>query len=142
MVFQNLISDMNTVIKFIPSEGAKKLMLEIVERIASDVHNKNQFDCGEIEAVWFIRYTSKTAEEGEVVLRFQETKTIYGRLTVPALSLDENDDRYTESSVGPLKYVIWTIRFSDIFKIDGKGMSARVFVREGIFDTLRGLGGC
>ena len=104
--------------------------------------NKSMFDneCDDkIEAIWFIRYTSKTPD-GEVVLRFQEESTNYGRLEIPKLSDDEEDDRYTEGSVGPLKYVIWTIRFSDIFKIEGKGMSARVFVRDGIFDTLRGLG--
>lgn len=130
----------NIEIKFIASDSSKKLMNGIVKAIYE--RNKSMFDneCDDkIEAIWFIRYTSKTPD-GEVVLRFQEESTNYGRLEIPRLSDDEEDDRYTESSVGPLKYVIWTIRFSDIFKIEGKGMSARVFVREGIFDTLRGLG--
>lgn len=130
----------NIEIKFIASDSSKKLMNGIVKAIYE--RNKSMFDneCDDkIEAIWFIRYTSKTPD-GEVVLRFQEESTNYGRLEIPRLSDDEEDDRYTESSVGPLKYVIWTLRFSDIFKIEGKGMSARVFVREGIFDTLRGLG--
>jgi len=130
----------NIEIKFIASDSSKKLMNGIVKAIYE--RNKSMFDneCDDkIEAIWFIRYTSKTPD-GEVVLRFQEETTNYGRLEIPRLSDDEEDDRYTESSVGPLKYVIWTLRFSDIFKIEGKGMSARVFVREGIFDTLRGLG--
>lgn len=118
----------NTEIKFIVPDPVKKLMKDIVSVIYEK--NKSMFDneCEDaIEAIWFIRYTSKTPD-GEVVLRFQEASTEYGRLEIPSLSDDEEDERYFETSVGPMKHIIWSIRFGDVFKIsEGKGMNARVF---------------
>jgi len=120
----------NTEIKFIAPDPVKKLMKDIVNAIYEK--NKSMFnnECEDkIEAIWFIRYTSKTPS-GEVVLRFQEASTEYGRLEIPSLSDDEEDERYFETSVGPMKHIIWSIRFGDVFEIsEGKGMNARVFKR-------------
>lgn len=128
---------MKVEIKFITPEVTANLMHKIVDSIINSNLDtfKNRDD---IEAVWFIRYTSKTSEDGEVVLRFQKTSTDdFGRLVIPAMSKDEDDDRFMESSVGPLRHVIWTERFNDIFEIrEGRGMSARVFTKSGVADSL------
>ena len=128
---------MKVEIKFITPEVTANLMHKIVDSIINS--NLETFkNRNDIEAIWFIRYTSKTSEDGEVVLRFQKTSTDdFGRLTIPAMSKDEDDDRFMESSVGPLRHIIWTIRFNDIFEIcSGRGMSARVFVKSGMSDSL------
>lgn len=128
---------MKVEIKFITPEVTANLMHKIVDSIINSNLDtlKNRDD---IEAIWFIRYTSKTSEDGEVVLRFQKTSTDdFGRLVIPAMSKDEDDDRFMESSVGPLRHVIWTERFNDIFEIrDGRGMNARVFAKSGVADSL------
>ena len=128
---------MNVEIKFITPESTENLMRKIVDSIVNS--NLETFkDRNDIEAVWFIRYTSKTSEDGEVVLRFQKTSTDdFGRLVIPAMSKDEDDDRFMESSVGPLRHVIWTERFNDIFEIcSGRGMSARVLTKSEMADSL------
>ena len=128
---------MKVEIKFTTPEVTSNLMHKIVDSIINS--NLETFkNRNDIEAIWFIRYTSKTSEDGEVVLRFQKTSTDdFGRLTIPAMSKDEDDDRFMESSVGPLRHVIWTERFNDIFEIrEGRGMSARVFTKSGVADSL------
>ena len=128
---------MKVEIKFITPEVTANLMHKIVDSIINS--NLETFkNRNDIEAIWFIRYTSKTSEDGEVVLRFQKTSTDdFGRLVIPAMSKDEDDDRFMESSVGPLRHVIWTERFNDIFEIrEGRGMSARVFTKSGVADSL------
>ena len=113
--------------KFMPTEQAQEMMAKIVSTIYEK--NKEMFQSHpEIEAVWFIRYTSRTPEKGEVVLRFQRDQTGYDKLIIPALSEDEDDMiRNTEKYVGPMKHIIWTESFRDVFDIfDGKGMNARV----------------
>lgn len=127
----------NIEIKFIASDASKKLMNDIVKAIYE--RNKSMFDneCDDkIEAIWFIRYTSKTPD-GEVVLRFQEESTNYGRLEIPRLSDDEEGERFLESNVGPMKHIIWSIKFGDVFEItEGRGMLARVFRRPNVSISL------
>lgn len=127
---------MNIEIKFRVSSTVEELMKKLATTLYEANREMLEKPGEEIEAIFSIRYTSKSLD-GDIVLRFQKASVDYGRLVLPALSENDESEWCQERTIGPLRHTIWSIKLNDLFKISyGKGMDAVVVALDDINNLI------